>query len=306
MEIESRIEEFKQQGFVNLGSSFLGRAEIDELCTVAKAIFETIPSDHPAAIRDDGVEGVLNLPLYDARVGQLVNKIVSNTAFRSFLKEILGEGCKIWDISLRRSRPGNKGLYLHQDGVGQVNMAICLDDNRQGIGSTAILPSSHLVMSSIRKLKAEVPPVIVNWLSFLFIPLAGAKGDIAFFSNRVWHGRFNNLSDSAHDVILIGFFPEGYRYSCSWPEELINGYQGTALGELLAAPRDVDGSIPSNCECREAGDIIYSKRHGYSLDIETPDFLSNARRPPALVLSVLVLRVIMWLGRISRSLRNVL
>jgi putative 2OG-Fe(II) oxygenase len=306
MEVKLRIEEFKQQGFVNLGSTFLDKEQIDELCTITKTIFETMPNDHPDVIRDDGVEGVLNLPLYDLRVGLLVNKILSKSAFRDFLNELLGHGYKIWDISMRRSSPGNKGLYLHQDGVGQINMAINLDDNCQGKGSTALLPSSHVLKSSIRKLKAEVPPVILNWLSFLFVPLAGSKGDISLFSNRVWHGRFNNLEDSPHDVLFIGFFPEGYSYSRPLPEELINYYQGTALGELLATPQDFEGAILSNCECREAGNIKFSKHHGYSLEIENSHFLSNQRPSLGLVLSVMVLRAIMWLGGLFRNFRKVL
>ena len=197
MELKSKVEKFKQQGFVNLGSSLLDKEEIDELSSIVKKIFETIPNDHPYAISNDGVEGVLNLPLYEPRVGQILNKIVSNMAFREFLNELLGEGYKIWDISMRRSSPGNQGLYLHQDGVGQINMAINLDNNCRGEGSTALLASSHLLKASVRKLKAEVPPSIVNWLSFLFVPLAGSKGDVSIFSNRVWHGRFNNLENSS-------------------------------------------------------------------------------------------------------------
>jgi putative 2OG-Fe(II) oxygenase len=291
---------------VNLGSSFLESGEIDNLCQAARSIFETIPSDHPAAIRDDGVTGVLNLPLYDNRVTNFVDKIVSDRRFQAFLSVILGEGCRIWDISLRRSNPGNKGLYLHQDGVGQVNMAICLDDNQEGIGATALLPSSHLVARSIRDLRAEVPPIVVNWLSFLFVPLAGKKGDVIFFSNRAWHGRFANLSDTTHDVILIGFFPKGYRYSHHWPKNLIETCQGKELGKLLASEKDFEGAITSNCECREDSKAFFSDQHGYSMDIEKPDFLCNAQRTPILLTSVAILRFIMLLGRSTQSLRRIL
>lgn len=306
MDIQKKIMEFKSNGFVNLGSSFLESEEIDTLCHAAISVFKTIPPEHPAAIRDDGTTGVLDLPCYDNRVTQCVDKIVSHGNFLTFLSVILGDGCRIWDISFRRSTPGDRGLFLHQDGVGQINMAICLDDNQEGIGATALLPSSHLVARSIRDLRAEVPPVIINWLSFLFVPLTGKRGDVSFFSNRAWHGRFANYSDTAHDVILIGFFPYGYRYSHPWPKDLIDNCQGGELGRLLASEKDFEMAINSSCECREAGEAVFSDRHGYSMDIEKPDFLCKAQRTPKLLASVAILRLIMWLGKATRSLRVVL
>lgn len=306
MGIQQKIKEFKSNGYVNIGSSLLENWEIDELCNAARSVFETIPSDHAAAIRDEGVTGVLDLPYYNNQITRLIDKIVSDRDFQTFLLEILGDGCKIWDISFRRSNPGDRGLYLHQDGVGQVNMAICLDNNQGGIGATALLPSSHLVARSIRDLRAEVPPIILNWFSFLFVPLAGKRGDVAFFSNRTWHGRFANFSDTAHDVILIGFFPKGYRYSRSWSKDLIDTCQGGELGRLLGSETDFKTAINSNCECREAGEVVSSDQHGYSMDIEKLDFLRKAQRTPTLLASVAILRLIVRLGRAMRFMRGLL
>ena len=52
----------------------------------------------------------------------------------SFLEEVLGQNYKILAINFRRSMAGDPGLGLHQDGPGEVNMCICLDNNPNGDG----------------------------------------------------------------------------------------------------------------------------------------------------------------------------
>ena len=295
----SKINFFKKQGFVNLGSSFLNKTEIDELSLIAKNIYETMPEDHPDYIQDaDGTGGIRHLPLHDVKLARIINKIISHASVKEFLIDILGKNHKLWSVNLRRSKPGDRGLYLHQDGVGQVNMAIYIDDNPKGFGATAVLPSSHLITNSQKKMRLEMPAILLNLFSFLFTPLVGLKGDVLFFSNRVWHGRFSNKSTERHDIVFIGFFPAGYRYNEPWSQEFIEINSGTELGRLLAAPSDIDGSIVSNCECRESSNILHSSEHGYSLDIENPGYLSKIRKPVRLLLSVFFIRLIMGAGRI--------
>jgi putative 2OG-Fe(II) oxygenase len=91
-----------------------------------------------------------------------------------------------------RSMAGDSGLYLHQDGVGLVNLCICLDNNPNGDGATAVLPGSHLLEKSAKKLRLEITPFLFNTFRFLFKPLCFMEGDVSFFSNPVWHGRFSN------------------------------------------------------------------------------------------------------------------
>jgi len=288
------INLFKKQGFVNFGSIVFSEKECKELKEITNHIYSAISSKHPDFIQDPGVLGVENLPLHDKKILKFINKIVSHSSIKSFLDNILGKNYKIWAINLRRSSPGDMGLYIHQDGVGQVNMIINLDNNTKGEGASAILPSSHLILKSQAQLKLKMPRVFTNLFSILFKSLSGSEGDISFFSNKAWHGRFSNKSNEDHDVILVGFFPKGYSYSDnSWPKNLIKKNSTLYISNLLASSSDFRKALKkSNIECRESGDIYYDVAHGYSMDIESYDYLVKKHRPIKLYLIVLFIRCI--------------
>lgn len=296
------INLFKKQGFVNFGSIIFSKKECKELKEITNHIYSAISTKHPDFIQDPGVLGVENLPLHDKEILKFINKIVSHSSIKCFLDDILGKNYKIWDISLRRSSVGDMGLYMHQDGVGQVNMIINLDNNTKGEGASAILPSSHLILKSQVQLKLKMPRFFTNLFSILFMPLSGSEGDILFFSNKAWHGRFSNKSNEDHDVIFVGFFPKGYSYSYnSWPKELIKKNSTLYISNLLASSSDYKKAVKvSNTECRESGDIYFSSNHGYSMDIEKYDYLIKEHRPFKLILSVFFIRCMIF---VSDSLR---
>lgn len=294
------INFFKKQGFVNFGSIIFSKKECKELKKIANHIYTSMPIKHPDFIKDLGVLGLENLPLHDKEILKFINKIVSHSSIKSFLDDILGKNYKIWDISLRKSSAGDMGLYMHQDGVGQVNMIINLDNNIKGEGALAILPSSHLILKSQAQLKLKMPRVFTNLFSILFKPLSGSEGDISFFSNKAWHGRFSNKSNENHDVILVGFFPQGYCYSKPWPKDLIKKNTMLNIGNLLANTSDYKKALKiSNSECRESGDIYFSTNHGYSMHIENYDDLVRMHRPIKVILSILFIRYIFFVSYVA-------
>jgi non-heme Fe2+,alpha-ketoglutarate-dependent halogenase len=144
MDIRLYSDKFKQRGFVNIGSSLLSSEEIDKLSQLVKNEFETISKSNPG-YKDTDIECSLNLLESVPYAGVVANKIISNPLVREFLTEVLGENYKIWDVSARRASSGDRGLYLHQDGPGQVNLFLSLDDNLRGDGASIFLPSSHLI-----------------------------------------------------------------------------------------------------------------------------------------------------------------
>ena len=121
------------------------------------------------------------------------------------------------------------------------------------------------------------------------------KGDVCFFSNRVWHGRFRNKSKINHDILTIGFFPSGYSYSDqSWPDYLIKLDSAPELGRLLGSCEDLKTSfLISNCENRELNNIYCDTEHGYSIQIEDVNYLSNEYKPLKLILSLNIIKLIM-------------
>ena len=63
------------------------------------------------------------------------------------------------------------------------------------------------------------------------------------------------------------------------------------ISNFLANDSDYKKAVKvSNTKCREFGDIHFSSDHGYSMDIESYDYLIKERRPFKLILSVLFIR----------------
>lgn len=229
----------KRFGFVNSGQLVLSDEENNELVNLCIEKYSQLDSDHSHFLSgEEGVTGIRGLPLYDPKIVTLLEKIVSDKNVKYILQSALGPDYKIWQIDFRRSMQGDKGLQLHQDGRGQLNLSILLSDNSSGEGTTIFLPGSHFVPQRIRDLQAELSPGLFKFLGFIFSSLTGKKGDISFFFNRTWHGRNPNISGEFNDMILIGFFPAGASMCLQspyvkWPADFIESIKTTELGRLL-------------------------------------------------------------------------
>ena len=302
----------KLRGFVNAGQLALNSQESGELAKLVCDMYESLPSDHPHYIADEtGGGGQRGLPQHHPRIAELLDCVVANAAVRSVLESALGLSYKIWQIDFRRSKPGDKGLYLHQDAPGQVNLAIALSNNTNGSGATVFLPGSHLVPKRIRDWRIEVPTSLLILLPYLFTPLTGKIGDISFFFNRTWHGRFANTSTNLNDVIMIGFFPAGAYMDLAppyvnWSAEFLQTIRGTELGRLIdpsiGTERQGDGSFKIlSKENKTKTDLPYA------LAIETYQGRQYRLNNFKLSLSIILLRVIMGVGRpFARLFRKVI
>lgn len=283
------IEKFKRNGFVNLGQ-ILPVQDVENLANICNELYLTIDKTSPSFF-EGSVDGCNDLISHRLGIAGYINSIITNPKIRHHIDLVVGSNCKIFDIAFRRSKPGDLGLYLHQDGVGQVNMVICLDDNHHADGSTAFLAGSHLISRSIGFLRLEMPALLLNLCKFLFTPLSCNKGDVCFFSNRVWHGRFRNDSRKNHDIILVGFFPKGYSYyNKSWPDSIIDQVEPMVLASYLGSASDYAMSFSSSsCDTRDRGNFFTCKDHGYSMSIENPQYLSSIKKPKKLFFSVILI-----------------
>ncbi|MDC0964720.1 phytanoyl-CoA dioxygenase family protein [Candidatus Pseudothioglobus singularis] len=295
MDSKLKVNFFKKKGFVNFGSLNISSKDINELSKQCRNIYDSLDREDISS----SSHGFNNLIVHDINTSSTLNKIFANNDIKSFLDDILGQNCKIWDINFRRSFPGDRGLYLHQDGPGQVNMAILLDDHFDGNGATAVLSGSHLVKKSQKKLRLELQPLFLNTFSFLFSPLSGKLGDVFFYSNRAWHGRFSNKSNINHDVLTVGIFPSGYSYGTkAWPESVIKLDSAPDLGSFLASSKDLEESIlSSGTDARESKNIYNHTDHGYTIQIENIDYFSSTSRPLRLIISVFIIKCILFVSK---------
>lgn len=243
MDKKKLLNNLKSSGFVNIGA-VLSSKEVIELSILSKKAFEEEREKNQKGIKssnyipkNSGTEGLLFLPQYNLRIAQLIDKTLKSKSVSFVLKNVLGPSYKIWHINFRRSSPNDRGLYIHQDAPGETNLCILLSDNKKGSGATVFLKESHLVKTTMKQWEIELPPIMLKWLRFIFTPLTGKAGDVAFFFNRTWHGRFRNNENHCFDVILISFLPAECVYSFeiygSWSPEFIKSTKGMLLGKLV-------------------------------------------------------------------------
>ena len=131
MDLDQLIHKLKSDGFVNAGQLGLSVKESAELRRLADEVDSNLASDHPLYLSPKGGAGGVDcLPQLHPEIAKLIDKVVSNAKVKSILQSVLGENYKIAQINLRRAYMGDRGLSLHQDAPGQVNLAIFLSENR--------------------------------------------------------------------------------------------------------------------------------------------------------------------------------
>lgn len=307
MNMQRVLQTFKRNGFASAGQLALTRAEVDELASLSNQAFAAVRDasaageKHPDYLPPTlGVEGMMRIPQQHPRIAQLLDKVVSDDKVRTVLDDVLGPDYKIWQANHRRSIPGDKGLYLHQDARGETNLCILLSSNPSGAGATVFLPGSHLVKTRMKQWRIEVPPVLLRWLSFLFHPLTGAAGDIAFFFNRTWHGRTHNPSTQSFDVILISFFPAGAAFGFNgygeWSPEFLTSMQGTRLGALINPAIGTRQRSDGLYEILPSGEVS-SQELPFSLAIDDGQIPRAGAGAVNLILTIVILRSVFAVGR---------
>lgn len=312
MNAHIKIDELKQQGFFNLGSSLLSQIEIKELCTLSKKIIESIPPSNPDYMSaQSGAGGVMRLPQHHPRVAELLDRVITNREIKLVLEALLGPGYKIWQVNMRRSSVGDRGLYLHQDAPGEVGLCVLLSDNLNGSGATVFLPGSHLVSRRMKDLRVAIPPFLLTLLRSLFTPLIGKAGDVSLFFNRTWHGRFSNRSTKFYDVIFFSFFPAGhylgYEGYGEWSAEFLLAIQETELGRLInphiGTERQSDGRYKILCP-----ESSTKRALPFALAIETNQgrrhCLNYYRLSAFIILLQLIIRFIEPLALLFRKLNR--
>jgi hypothetical protein len=145
-------------------------------------------------------------------------------------------------------------------------------------------------------MRVEAPAGLMALFRPLFGALRGQRGDVAFFFNRTWHGRFRNKSGESYDVILASLFPSACGiHDGGWSPAFVAQMRGTELGRLIdysRAPRD---------SAKDAVAPAVGVDSPYVLAIE-----SGSRVAAGTAARVLFLKVLMSFGRpMVRLLRHV-
>jgi non-heme Fe2+,alpha-ketoglutarate-dependent halogenase len=205
-------EEFAHNGFCLLKKNFYTKKDIDKI----EGYFEKIINkDSKGKNIDKKVLGGNSLAVknfidknYELKI--YLNRIFVNRQIINKIKNNIGKNFKISDIVYRRSYPGDAGLGLHQDAEGENTIIINLSNIENHNGKTCFLKASHKFSSMQDLINRSSISYRLNRVSKSFLDFIDCnKGSVLMFNNRVWHGRFPNLTNNCSSSLLIGVYKEG-------------------------------------------------------------------------------------------------
>jgi Phytanoyl-CoA dioxygenase (PhyH) len=136
---------------------------------------------------------------------------LANPALHDLLERIVGRDFYLSNSWFQMVPPGTGRLAYHKDPRGSITLNILLDDIGPGMGSTCLVPGSHL----------NTPPPAACLRDILGphpgeIDMTGAAGDLLLFSAETWHARSENRSDRPTRRLFYNFYSRSSRATTAW------------------------------------------------------------------------------------------
>lgn len=176
---------------------------------------QSYPSDYymlpPFANQDWTV--LSNIAGRDSVLDMALENFFNNEAISQILNKVLGPDYLIWELSARISNPGDSGLSLHEDAMGELGISILLNDQIDNDGTTVFIKGSHRFPVSCRDSGIE-EYLRPSLMSPFVTPATGRAGDVFIFFKKTWHGRIKRKKNGSQSSALIfGLFPSGYNFT---------------------------------------------------------------------------------------------
>jgi len=132
-------------------------------------------------------------------------------AIHDLVKSVIGEDYYLSNTWMQNVPPGTGRMAFHKDPRGSITFVLMLDDIGNDMGSTCLVPASHLntppaafCMDNIQKPHPKE------------IDLCGKAGDIVFFSPETWHARAANNFTSSTRRLFYNFYSRSCKSTTSW------------------------------------------------------------------------------------------
>jgi len=162
------------------------------------------------------------------KVDSIIDELLGQPEVQNLLKSQLGDDYRLWYAMIRKIEPNGSQLRLHHDLSNEMSISILLSNTTTIDGATVFVTGSNHWPRILKYFPFLYPKRLGRFLT----PAIGRPGDVYFFDNATWHGRYPARSNS-HTSILLSFIPKevgaGKRIA---PNGLVNKVQ-TNLNKVL-------------------------------------------------------------------------
>lgn len=155
-------------------------------------------------------------------------------AIRSIVESMVGNDYYLSNTWMQRVPPETGRMAYHKDPRGSVTFILMLDDIDDNMGSTNLIPRSHLntpppayCMSNIQNRHPKE------------VDLTGNAGDIVFFTPDTWHARAENRSGKSTRRLFYNFYSKSSKSTTSWA----NAVSKSAIAEVLRIVPELPPSL---------------------------------------------------------------
>ena len=210
----------ERNGYVRLPGAF------KSLLPTLQAATGTLTQQYPYGFADPRYyTGAIAQPLTSETARPDGRIIIPYVGFRNFdilaplrnphlhelLERIVGKDFYLSNTWYQEVPPGVARLGFHKDTRGSISFNILLDDIGSGMGSTCLIPGSHI----------NTPPA-----SFCMsdpharhpseVDLVGSAGDLVLFSPETWHARSKHVGAYRTRRLFYNFYSRSSRDTTSW------------------------------------------------------------------------------------------
>jgi len=244
------------------------------------------------------------------RLDKIIEKILLNSEIKNTLERTSGKNYALHaDCAARFSDPNDKGLYIHQDAVGETTFSFLVTNQTEG--TTTCIPGSHLLVPFKNVRIAEY----LSWYSsrllpftkFFLSPLKGFAGEYYFFFNRLFHGRLTGNKKNTQISLFFNFYPVGLPENKQMVEILrqkilklkdnFKNIESDYLKELIS-PETYKKNIDTFNKSDERTPVSLNLISFFNF-LKSPVFFFSA------LIKILVLEIIFWPIYFLRVLRKI-
>jgi ectoine hydroxylase-related dioxygenase (phytanoyl-CoA dioxygenase family) len=219
----------------------LGR---EELAAVRVRLAEQAAGERAAGIAcyDSGNGVACAEPRSNQRVYNLISKgaefreLVLKPWLLELMRHLLGPDLLLSNLFANITGPGGRMLGMHSDQIWAppdtphalvANAIWMLDDFREEVGATRVVPGSHLLRDHPDR----------DWLRQVSVPAEAPAGTALVYDGRLWHATGAHTSRTGHRHGIISYFSRPFirgqeNWALSVPPDVLAG-ASSALLDLL-------------------------------------------------------------------------